>query len=399
MNTEVRVAEVMRASYGRLLAILASRSGDILAAEDALSDAFAAALTRWPSDMPDNPEAWLLTTARNRLTDVKRRDVRMVPYEELPEAIVQPDLSQNELPEDRLPLMFVCAHPAIDARVHTPLMLQTVLGLEADAIAQAFLIPSSTMAQRLVRAKRKIRDAAVPFEIPNQDELPSRLNAVLEAIYGAFSRDWLGQDTLAEEAFYLSTLLSDLMPFNAEALGLAALIAYSLSREEARVQDGHFIPLEEQDTDKWNSELIKRANHYLGRAKARNQLGRFQLEAAIQAVHTDRQITGFTDWNSLAQLHLGISRIAPTVGSAVGYAAALGKAVGPDEGLKALYQIDSSVRATFAPAEATRAYLLSELGKTQEAVAAYDRAITLTVEDPLRRYLEIKRAALSKDLH
>ena len=397
MSIDVRVADVMRASYGRLLAMLASRTGDILAAEDALSDAFAKALTRWPEDMPKNPEAWLLTVARNRLTDMKRRDARIDYRDEVPGSI-QPEITSNELPDDRLNLMFVCAHPAIDARIHTPLMLQTVMGLEADAIAQAFLIPSSAMAQRLVRAKRKIRDAAVAFEIPEPEDLPPRISAVLEAIYGAFSRDWLGEDTLAEEAFFLATLLADLMPENPEILGLAALIAYTLSREEARVQDGHFVALEDQDTSRWNSDLIHRAGVYLARAKAQNKFGRFQLEAAIQAVHADRLATGKTDWNALVQLHLGLSRIAPTIGSSVGYAAALGKAVGPKEGLNALYQVDAKARAAFAPAEATRAYLLSELGKTQEAIAAYEQAISLTVEAPLRRYLESKRADLGSKL-
>jgi RNA polymerase sigma-70 factor (ECF subfamily) len=398
MNSDARVAEVMRASHGRLLAILASRTGDILAAEDALSDAFAKALSRWPDDMPNNPEAWLLTVARNRLTDIKRRDARIDYHDEVPDA-VQAEPTQTQLPDDRLKLMFVCAHPAIDARIHTPLMLQTVLGLEADTIAQAFLIPPSTMAQRLVRAKRKIRDAAVTFEIPEPEDLPPRISAVLEAIYGAFSRDWLGQDTLAEEAFFLATLLADLMPNNAEVLGLAAFIAYSLSREEARVRNGQFVPLEDQDPANWDIDLIRRGAVYLTRAKAQNQLGRFQIEAAIQAVHADRHVTGVIDWNALVQLHLGLSHIAPTIGSAVGYAATLGKAVGPEQGLRALDQIDAKTRAAFAPAEATRAHFLSELGKTQEAEIAYTRAIALTAEEPLIRYLETKRAGLCKDLN
>lgn len=397
MTIEARIADIMRASYGRLLAILASRTGDILAAEDALSDAFATALIKWRQEMPNTPEAWLLTVARNRLTDVKRRDARIDYRDDLPDA-VQPDMAPDEIPDDRLKLMFVCAHPAIDARIHTPLMLQTVIGLEADVIAQAFLLPSATMAQRLVRAKRKIRDAAVAFQIPEPEDLPPRLSAVLEAIYGAFSRDWLGQDTLAEEAFFLATLLADLMPNDPEVLGLASLIAYTLSREEARVQNGAFVVLEDQDVSRWDRDLIQRASVYLSRAKAQNRLGRFQLEAAIQAVHADRLMTGEIDWSALAQLHFGLSRIAPTIGSAVGLAAALGKAVGPAEGLNALDQVDARVRAGFAPAEATRAYLLSELGKTQEACAAYERAIALTVEAPLRRYLEAKRAALGRKL-
>ena len=393
MSTDARVTDVMRASYGRLLAILSSRTGDILLAEDALSDAFAKALIHWPKEMPKNPEAWLLTVARNRLTDMARRDARIDFCDDIPQPDEQTG-APDDFPDERLKLMFVCAHPAIDVRIHTPLMLQTVLGLEAEVIAQAFLLPHATMAKRLVRAKRKIRDAGVAFQIPEQDELAPRVSGVLEAIYGAFSRDWLGAGALAEEAFYLASILTELMPDNAEVLGLAALIAYTLSREDARVQDGKFVPLEEQDTSKWDTDLLHLARAYLERAQKQGEFGRFQLEAAIQAVHADRLSTGVTNWNALVQLHLGLSRIAPTIGATVGYAAALGKAVGPKEGLDALYQIDAKVRASFAPAEATRAYLLGELGQTQEAFAAYGQALSLTVEPPLQEYLQTKRAAL-----
>jgi len=395
MTLEARMADVMRASYGRLLAILSSRTNDILLAEDALSDAFAKALIHWPDTMPRNPEAWLLTVARNRLTDMARRDARIEFHDEVPQT-GEAEAVEDGFPDERLKLMFVCAHPAIDPRLHTPLMLQTVLGLEAEAIAQAFLVPHSTMAKRLVRAKRKIRDAGVAFQIPQPEDLGPRLSAVLEAVYGAFSRDWLGAGALAEEALYLASLLVDLLPQEPEALGLAALIAYTASREEARVLDGVFVPLEEQDTSKWDTDLLTIAQDYLAQAQALNSFGRFQLEAAIQAVHADRLTTGVTNWDALVQLHLGLSRIAPTIGATVGYAAALGKAVGPQEGLEALCKIDPTVRATFAPAEATRAYLLCELGETQTALAAYQRALSLTTEPPLRQFLQMKYAALSR---
>lgn len=395
MTANARMTQVMRGSYGRLLAILSARTRDILLAEDALSDAFAKALIHWPKEMPKNPEAWLLTVARNRLTDIARRDARIDFRDVLPEEGEQAS-APDDFPDERLKLMFVCAHPAIDARMHTPLMLQTVLGLDADVIARAFLLPHATMAKRLVRAKRKIRDAGVAFQIPEQDELASRVSGVLEAIYGAFSRDWLGAGALAEEAFYLASLLAELMPDNAEVLGLAAMIAYALSRENARVREGTFVPLEEQDTSLWDRDLLGAAGSYLARAEAKNEIGRFQLEAAIQAVHADRISTGVTNWRALVQLHLGLSRIAPTIGASVSYAAALGKAVGPQEGLDALYQIDEKIRLTFAPAEATRAYLLSELGQVQEASVAYDNAISLTDEPHLRRYLQAKLSELTR---
>ncbi|MEM6619945.1 MAG: DUF6596 domain-containing protein [Pseudomonadota bacterium] len=394
MSAEARMAEVMRASYGRLLAILSTRAGDILRAEDALSDAFAKALIHWPKEMPKNPEAWLLTVARNRLIDIQRKDARIEFRDEMPEPAVL-EQPADTIPDDRLTLMFVCAHPAIDARVHTPLMLQTVLGLDAEVIARAFLLPKSTMAKRLVRAKRKIRDAGIAFEIPQPEDLPGRVSSVLEAIYGAFSRDWLGKNDLADEAFFLADLLTQLLPDNAEVLGLAALIAYTASRADARVQNGEFVPLEDQDPAHWNVALIQRAGGYLTRAQTLGRLGRFQLEAAIQAVHADRTVTGVINWDALLQLHRGLSKIAPTIGATVGYASTLGRAMGPEDGLAALLKIDEKVLASFAPAQATQAYFLTELGRLREADAAYARAITLTVEPPLRKYLESKRAALA----
>lgn len=387
------MALVMRSSYGRLLAILASKSGDILIAEDALSDAFAKALIHWPNDMPKNPEAWLLTVARNRLIDIRRRDARIDFHDEPPEP-PGPDIENSDIPDDRLKLMFVCAHPAIDPRMHTPLMLQTVLGLDAEVIARAFLLPQTTMAKRLVRAKRKIRDAGVAFQIPSTEDMPGRVSAVLEAIYGAFSQDWMGDGQLSEEALFLATLLVDLLSDDAEVLGLAALIAFSLSREHARIDDDQFVPLEDQEPSKWNTALIQRATSYLSRAQSIGQLGRFQLEAAIQSVHADRLHTGITNWPALVQLHLGLSHIAPTIGATVSYAAALGKAQKPADGLAALLNVDEKVLAGFAPGQATKAYLLSELGRVGDALAAYDCAIALTQEPPLRRHLESMRAAL-----
>ena len=388
----------MRASYGRLLAILASSGSDIIAAEDALSDAFAKALIHWPKEMPRNPEAWLLTVARNRLKDKYRKDQRIEFHDDVPEP-EQVDATIETIPDDRLKLMFVCAHPAIDARTRTPLMLQTVVGLDSETIARAFLLPPATMAKRLVRAKTKIKASAVSFRVPEPEELDSRVSAVLEAIYGTFSRDWLAENTLAEEAFFLATLLTDLLPNNAEVLGLAAVIAFMLSRQEARVRGGKFVPLEEQDPAHWDHALMQQASTYLTKAQSIGELGRFQLEAAVHAVHADRLITGVINWDALAHLYRGLSHVAPTIGTTVSYAAALGRVVGPEEGLASLMKIDSKVRVSFAPAQAVEAHFLSLLGRTEEAATAYDLAIALTVEAPLREYLATKREALAPNLH
>ncbi|MEM6371164.1 MAG: DUF6596 domain-containing protein [Pseudomonadota bacterium] len=392
------MATVMRASYGRLLAILASSGSDIIAAEDALSDAFAKALIHWPKDMPRNPEAWLLTVARNRLKDIYRKEQRIEFHDDVPEP-EHVDATIETIPDDRLKLMFVCAHPAIDPRIRTPLMLQTVVGLDSETIARAFLLPPATMAKRLVRAKNKIKASAVAFRVPEPEELDQRVSAVLEAIYGTFSRDWLAENTLAEEAFFLATLLADLLPNNAEVLGLAAVIAFMLSRREARVKGGKFVPLEEQDPAQWDHAMMQKASGYLAKAQSIGPLGRFQLEAAVHAVHADRLNTGIINWDALAQLYKGLSHVAPTIGTTVSYASALGRVAGPEGGLAALRKIDSKVRASFAPAQVVEAHFLALLGRTEEAASAYDLAIALTVEAPLRAYLATKRDALDPKFH
>ncbi|MEL6700902.1 MAG: DUF6596 domain-containing protein [Pseudomonadota bacterium] len=391
-----RAEDVARAAYGKLLAILAKRGGgDIMAAEDALADAFEKALTLWPRDgVPQNPTAWLLTVAKNRQTDAARRGARMVAADEVPE-MEAPDTTQEDIPDDRLRLMFVCAHPAIDAGVHTPLMLQTVLGLEADAIARAFLVSPSAMAQRLVRAKTKIKAAGIPFVLPDETDLPARSGAVREAIYGAFSVDWLEDAAdLTREALFLAATLVDLNPGDPEAKGLAALIAFSASRAEARVVDGALVPVHEQDTGRWNQTLVDRAARWLTEAAEARQLGRFQLEAAIQAVHAARSVTGRTDWRALSQLYVGLTALAPSIGAAVAQAAVVAEDAGPQQGLAMLARIAPDDIATFQPAWAVRAHCLAGMGDTQGAFAAYDKAISLATYPPARVFLERKRAAL-----
>lgn len=400
-----RAEQVARTSYGRLLAILAAPSRDIALAEDALAAAFEQALRSWPdAGVPENPDAWILSVARNRQRDVYKSAARRTSTlledgvygaAAVPFAEIDPDA----IPDRRLALLFVCAHPAIDRSVRTPLMLQTVLGIEARQVARAFAIPTSTMAQRLVRAKRRIRDARIPFVVPDRTQMPGRLDAVLEAVYGAYAIDWQGvagpsiRESLAGEAHFLAITLAELLADEPEVLGLAGLISLSLSRGVARGPN-EFVPLEEQDTDTWDRALIALGEQFLHRARAFNRIGRFQLEGAIQSVHCSRAFTGETDWKALHKLYSALIRVSPTLGAQVAFAAALGRTAGHAAGLKVLDQLSGETAQQFQPAWATRAHLLEEAGAVDEAKRAYEKAISLTTETGVRRYLERRLHAL-----
>jgi predicted RNA polymerase sigma factor len=399
----VRTADVAaRDSYGRLLALLAAATSDLAGAEDALADAFERALRTWPSQgVPGNPDAWLLTVARNRLRDEWKsaRVQRAVALDAVPDTLAHIDgVDVDAIPDRRLELMLVCAHPAIDRAMHTPLMLNTVLGFTAEQVGRAFSVPTPTMATRLVRVKKRIKAAGIPFRIPDLADLPARMASVLEAVYGAYVIDWAtGPQArqLPSEALHLAEVLTTLVPGDPEALGLAALIELSAARGPARVDaEGHFVALADQDPALWNQELISRAHEHLRAAHARGQLGRFQLEASIQAVHCARGRDGTTDWPTLLTLHRILQAIAPSLGSGVALAAVTAEVDGPAAGLAALdaLLLEAGQRARlFQPAKATRAHLLDRLGRKEEAVAAYDSAISLTHDTAEREYLEGRR--------
>ncbi|MEE9375287.1 MAG: DUF6596 domain-containing protein [Rhizobiaceae bacterium] len=394
-KANARAADVARASYGKLLAVLAKQTSDIAFAEDALAEAFTRALETWPHDgTPEQPEAWLLTTARNKMRDQFKSAAHKTSVSLDDIEPTMNDLDPNNIPDERLQLLFVCSHPAIDENIRTPLMLQTVLGLEAAQIASAFLIPPTAMAQRLVRAKKKIKQARIPFVIPEQSQMPERLEAVMEAIYGAFAIELTSANEVEElglEALFLADLLVDLLPNEAEVLGLAALLNYAASR---RVISEHFIPLKEQDPSTWNVPRAERADNLLARAKKLNQLGRFQIEAAIQAVHNDCRHTGKTDWIAIIQLYEGLLHLAPTIGAVVAQAAAIGEAHGAKAGLARLDVIDQTTIENHQAAWGTRAHLLAVIGDIQNARTAFEKAISLTSNAKIRAYLEVRLARI-----
>jgi predicted RNA polymerase sigma factor len=398
---------VARRSYGKLVAFLAARTRDVDAAEDALAEAFAAALADWPRNgCPANPEAWLLTVARRKFLDVVRNNRRTEPasdeLERMAEGLVAAT-DEEEFPDQRLGLMFACAHPAIDAGVRAPLMLQAVLGLDAAKISSAFLVSPATMGQRLVRAKQKIRQAGIPLRIPEREELHDRLETVLDAIYAAFTEGWIdasGTDAarreLAEEAIYLCRLVTELLPHEPEAMGLLALMLYAESRQRARRDEqGEYVPMAEQRVEHWNAAMIDEAESLILRASRLAVFGRYQLEGAIQSAHVARRRTGIANWSEVLQLYDALLQYAYSPVVVINRALALAELEGAQAGLDAIEALSGDARlADYQPWWAARAELLARTGRREAAQHAYDIAIGLERDEPVRRFLDRRRSAV-----
>jgi RNA polymerase sigma-70 factor, ECF subfamily len=409
MNAASAAERVARESYGRLLALLTARSRDVAAAEDALSEAFAAALSAWPrGGVPDNPEAWLFSAARRKLIDASRR-ARTVMEGQAQVAMnieeLEAEMSAPNVPDLRLSLMFACAHPSIDESVHTPLMLQTILGFSAERIASAFLIDPAAMSQRLVRAKKKIKEADIAFEAPPQEMWSARLSSVLEAIYAAYSAGWsdpLGADAsrggLAEEAIWLGRVLVVQAGDDAEVRGLLALMLHLEARRSARRDSsGAYVALEEQDVTEWRADLQAEAEALLLSASRMRRPGRFQLEAAIQSAHAVRKRRGEADWIAIAILYEALASLTGSPVAHLNHAAALARRDGVEVGLNAL----ETARARFPDLTSYQPYwaLLADLNakllRAEAARAAYDEAIARERDQAVVQFLRKRRADIA----
>lgn len=396
---------VARRSYGKLVALLSSRTRDLPAAEDALSEAFAAALKSWPATgVPDNPEAWLLVAAKRKIIDTQRAAKRNQAASGTIALLAEEmaDLELSEIPDHRLALMFACAHPAIDGNLHAPLMLQTVLGFDAATIASAFLISPAAMSQRLVRTKTRIRESGIPFRVPERGDLKERLPNVLEAIYAAYAEGWsdpAGTDAasreLSSEAIWLGRLVATLLPQEPEALGLLSLMLHCEARRGARRNTaGDFVPLSEQDPGLWDTTMIAEAEMLLLKASKFQDMGRFQLEAAVQSAYAARRVSGKVDFNAVVKLYDALFAMTGSAVVAVNRAVAIAEASGVDEGLAALDLASEDSMSQYQPYWSARAHLLARADRLEQARAAYDHAIGLAIDPAIRGFLQGRKNGL-----
>jgi len=405
-----QVAEqVARDSYGRLVAFLAARTGDIAGAEDALAEAFAAALTQWPAQgVPGNPDGWLLTVARRRQGDARRRrQTRRAGEAHL--SLIAQELeataaTSEAIPDRRLALMFACAHPEIEAGLRAPLILQTLLGFTAADIAAAFLAPPATMGQRLVRAKARIKAQHIPFRLPEPEELPDRIAAVLEAVYASYTKGWAESgDTepspLAGEALWLGRLLVAQLPDEPEAKGVLALMLYSESRRPARRDPaGRYVPLDAQDTRQWDQGQIAMAGALLRQASASGPSGRYQIEAAIQSAHISRLLLGEANWPDIVALYDHLFRHVPSPVVALNRAVARAHLEGPATALTEIEALAVDPRmADYQPYWAARGHLCAATGRQTEAAVALGLALGLTADPAVRAYLQRRLDGLGPD--
>jgi predicted RNA polymerase sigma factor len=398
---------VARRSYGKLVAFLAARTKDVAGAEDALAEAFASALADWPANgCPSNPEAWLLTVARRKMIDAtRRRRSGEIATEQLQLVAEGLDVAATEeaLPDHRLALMFACAHPAIEPGIRSPLILQAVLGFDAKTIASAFLLSPAAMGKRLVRAKDKIRQARIPFSIPERKELPGRLEAVLDAIYAAFGEGWsdpggtdIARRDLSAEAMFLGRLVTELLPQEPEALGLLALMLHTQARRPARRNaQGEYVPLSEQDPSLWDPQMIDEAEELLRRASALGAIGRYQLEGALGSAHVYRRRTGQANWQAVVQLYDALLLVCDSPVVAINRALAIAEMRGPALALEAMQEVASDTRLVeYQPYWAARAELMAKSGAYREAREAYELAIGLERDPAVRRFLQRRLSAL-----
>jgi RNA polymerase sigma-70 factor, ECF subfamily len=395
------IERIARDSYGRLLALLAARTRDVASAEDMLADAFAAAVEQWPTHgVPDNPEGWLVTVAKRRHLDLLRRGQVQINGEAhlqmLASEIEAASRMSDDLPDRRLALMFACAHPLIEQGARAPLILQTVLGITAKAIASAFLVSPASMSQRLVRAKAHIKDSGIPFSVPDQSEMPERLNAVLEATYAAYSTGWdeahEGASELAPEAIWLGSLIVNMLPGEPEARALLALMLYVEARRSARRdRDGSYVTMDQQDVALWDRTQISNAEQLLHACNRSGPTGRYQLEAAIQSAHVAQRLTGAHCWPAIVSLYDHLVSLTSSPVAALNRAAALAEIAGPAAALAELSRISTDKRVLgYQPYWATLGHLNLRAGNIEAGCEALRIAIGLSTDDAVRQHLRLR---------